>query len=105
MAAQEWDWFQREELIGQISDIRVQNLQGTAAPASPEGQSSPSVGPAASRVRPGADVAGLRRACRAQGVGRCVGVCVCARECVCARARVHPIPSSGPSPPPPASGS
>ncbi|XP_066200489.1 calmin isoform X2 [Saccopteryx leptura] len=27
MAAQEWDWFQREELIGQISDIRVQNLQ------------------------------------------------------------------------------
>ncbi|GAB1297769.1 Calmin [Apodemus speciosus] len=28
MAAQEWDWFQREELIGQISDIRVQNLQG-----------------------------------------------------------------------------
>lgn len=29
MAAPEWDWFQREELIGQISDIRVQNLQGT----------------------------------------------------------------------------
>uniref|UniRef100_A0A8C8Y4L3 Calmin n=1 Tax=Panthera leo TaxID=9689 RepID=A0A8C8Y4L3_PANLE len=27
MAAHEWDWFQREELIGQISDIRVQNLQ------------------------------------------------------------------------------
>uniref|UniRef100_A0A5G2R1F0 Calmin n=1 Tax=Sus scrofa TaxID=9823 RepID=A0A5G2R1F0_PIG len=27
MAAPEWDWFQREELIGQISDIRVQNLQ------------------------------------------------------------------------------
>nr|XP_017194769.1 calmin isoform X1 [Oryctolagus cuniculus] len=27
MAAQEWDWFQREELIGHISDIRVQNLQ------------------------------------------------------------------------------
>ncbi|KAF6351010.1 calmin [Rhinolophus ferrumequinum] len=27
MAALEWDWFQREELIGQISDIRVQNLQ------------------------------------------------------------------------------
>ncbi|XP_054571715.1 calmin isoform X2 [Eptesicus fuscus] len=27
MAAQEWDWFQREGLIGQISDIRVQNLQ------------------------------------------------------------------------------
>ncbi|XP_043929535.1 calmin [Protopterus annectens] len=27
MADQEWDWFQREELIGQISDIRVQNLQ------------------------------------------------------------------------------
>lgn len=32
MAAQEWDWFQREELIGQISDIRVQNLQGNAPP-------------------------------------------------------------------------
>ncbi|XP_074183079.1 calmin isoform X2 [Rhinolophus sinicus] len=30
MAALEWDWFQREELIGQISDIRVQNLQGNA---------------------------------------------------------------------------
>lgn len=28
MAGHEWDWFQREELIGQISDIRVQNLQG-----------------------------------------------------------------------------
>ncbi|RMB98775.1 hypothetical protein DUI87_24994 [Hirundo rustica rustica] len=28
MAGQEWDWFQREELIGHISDIRVQNLQG-----------------------------------------------------------------------------
>ncbi|XP_006003963.1 calmin [Latimeria chalumnae] len=27
MAGQEWDWFQREELIGQISDLRVQNLQ------------------------------------------------------------------------------
>ncbi|KAM9466313.1 uncharacterized protein clmna isoform 1-T1 [Clarias gariepinus] len=28
MAGQEWtDWFEREELIGQISDIRVQNLQ------------------------------------------------------------------------------
>ncbi|XP_007422464.1 calmin isoform X1 [Python bivittatus] len=27
MAGSEWDWFQREELIGQISDIRVQNLQ------------------------------------------------------------------------------
>ncbi|XP_063255366.1 calmin isoform X2 [Prinia subflava] len=27
MAGQEWDWFQREELIGHISDIRVQNLQ------------------------------------------------------------------------------
>ncbi|XP_068960351.1 calmin isoform X2 [Petaurus breviceps papuanus] len=27
MAGHEWDWFQREELIGQISDIRVQNLQ------------------------------------------------------------------------------
>uniref|UniRef100_A0A8C6QIU1 Calponin-homology (CH) domain-containing protein n=1 Tax=Nannospalax galili TaxID=1026970 RepID=A0A8C6QIU1_NANGA len=27
MATLEWDWFQREELIGQISDIRVQNLQ------------------------------------------------------------------------------
>ncbi|XP_078090628.1 uncharacterized protein clmna [Mustelus asterias] len=27
MAALEWDWFQREELIGHISDIRVQNLQ------------------------------------------------------------------------------
>uniref|UniRef100_A0A8C4FGD4 Calmin n=1 Tax=Catagonus wagneri TaxID=51154 RepID=A0A8C4FGD4_9CETA len=27
MAAPEWDWFQREELIGHISDIRVQNLQ------------------------------------------------------------------------------
>nr|KAF6273015.1 calmin [Pipistrellus kuhlii] len=27
MAAPEWDWFQREGLIGQISDIRVQNLQ------------------------------------------------------------------------------
>ncbi|KAM9842535.1 uncharacterized protein clmna [Aulostomus maculatus] len=28
MAAHEWeDWFEREELIGQISDIRVQNLQ------------------------------------------------------------------------------
>uniref|UniRef100_A0A8D0BY14 Calmin n=1 Tax=Salvator merianae TaxID=96440 RepID=A0A8D0BY14_SALMN len=27
MAGNEWDWFQREELIGQISDIRVQNLQ------------------------------------------------------------------------------
>ncbi|KAJ8792216.1 hypothetical protein J1605_020067 [Eschrichtius robustus] len=31
MAAHEWDWFQREELIGQISDIRVQNLQAAAA--------------------------------------------------------------------------
>uniref|UniRef100_A0A8C2DW74 Calmin n=1 Tax=Cyprinus carpio TaxID=7962 RepID=A0A8C2DW74_CYPCA len=29
MAGHEWDdWFEREELIGQISDIRVQNLQG-----------------------------------------------------------------------------
>uniref|UniRef100_A0A3B3Z6Q7 Calponin-homology (CH) domain-containing protein n=1 Tax=Periophthalmus magnuspinnatus TaxID=409849 RepID=A0A3B3Z6Q7_9GOBI len=28
MAGHEWeDWFEREELIGQISDIRVQNLQ------------------------------------------------------------------------------
>ncbi|XP_048393675.1 calmin-like [Stegostoma tigrinum] len=27
MAGHEWDWFQREELIGHISDIRVQNLQ------------------------------------------------------------------------------
>ncbi|XP_041070194.1 calmin-like isoform X1 [Carcharodon carcharias] len=27
MAGLEWDWFQREELIGHISDIRVQNLQ------------------------------------------------------------------------------
>ncbi|XP_075387730.1 calmin [Tenrec ecaudatus] len=27
MAAHEWDWFQREGFIGQISDIRVQNLQ------------------------------------------------------------------------------
>ncbi|XP_047677344.1 calmin isoform X2 [Tachysurus fulvidraco] len=28
MAGQDWtDWFEREELIGQISDIRVQNLQ------------------------------------------------------------------------------
>ncbi|XP_063803687.1 calmin isoform X2 [Pseudophryne corroboree] len=27
MAGHEWDWFQLEELIGQISDIRVQNLQ------------------------------------------------------------------------------
>ncbi|XP_060789680.1 calmin isoform X2 [Neoarius graeffei] len=28
MAGQEWtDWFEREELIGQISDMRVQNLQ------------------------------------------------------------------------------
>ncbi|XP_072128650.1 uncharacterized protein [Mobula birostris] len=27
MAATDWDWFQREELIGQISDLRVQNLQ------------------------------------------------------------------------------
>ncbi|XP_069714859.1 calmin [Phaenicophaeus curvirostris] len=27
MAGPEWDWFQREELIGHISDIRVQNLQ------------------------------------------------------------------------------
>ncbi|KAM4662706.1 calmin isoform 2-T2 [Discoglossus pictus] len=27
MAGHEWDWFQREELIGQLSDIRVQNLQ------------------------------------------------------------------------------
>ncbi|KAM8920836.1 calmin [Pelodytes ibericus] len=27
MAGHEWDWFQREELIGQISDLRVQNLQ------------------------------------------------------------------------------
>ncbi|XP_038678284.1 calmin-like isoform X2 [Scyliorhinus canicula] len=27
MARFEWDWFQREELIGHISDIRVQNLQ------------------------------------------------------------------------------
>lgn len=27
MAGQEWDWFKREELIGHISDIRVQNLQ------------------------------------------------------------------------------
>ncbi|KAH0521075.1 Calmin [Microtus ochrogaster] len=54
MAAQEWDWFQREELIGQISDIRVQNLQGTAAPASPEGPPPPNVGPAAFFARPGA---------------------------------------------------
>ncbi|KAM7376755.1 hypothetical protein PAMP_006463 [Pampus punctatissimus] len=30
MAGHEWeDWFEREEFIGQISDIRVQNLQGT----------------------------------------------------------------------------
>ncbi|CDQ84098.1 unnamed protein product [Oncorhynchus mykiss] len=31
MAGHEWeykDWFEREEFIGQISDIRVQNLQG-----------------------------------------------------------------------------
>ncbi|XP_008106320.1 calmin isoform X5 [Anolis carolinensis] len=27
MAGSEWDWFQREELIGQITDLRVQNLQ------------------------------------------------------------------------------
>ncbi|XP_054827336.1 calmin [Eublepharis macularius] len=27
MAGQQWDWFQREEMIGQISDMRVQNLQ------------------------------------------------------------------------------
>ncbi|XP_064148985.1 calmin isoform X1 [Loxodonta africana] len=27
MAAHEWDWFQREGFIGQLSDIRVQNLQ------------------------------------------------------------------------------
>lgn len=32
MAGHEWDdWFEREELIGQISDIRVQNLQGKSA--------------------------------------------------------------------------
>ncbi|TKS86204.1 Calmin Calponin-like transmembrane domain protein [Collichthys lucidus] len=29
MAGHEWeDWFEREEFIGQISDMRVQNLQG-----------------------------------------------------------------------------
>lgn len=32
MAGHEWDdWFEREELIGQISDMRVQNLQGKSA--------------------------------------------------------------------------
>lgn len=35
MAGQEWDWFQREELIGHISDIRVQNLQGKQTPPRP----------------------------------------------------------------------
>lgn len=28
MAGQWEDWFEREEFIGQISDMRVQNLQG-----------------------------------------------------------------------------
>ncbi|XP_060036990.1 calmin isoform X3 [Erinaceus europaeus] len=33
MAVHEWDWFRREELIGQISDIRVQNLQEAFSPS------------------------------------------------------------------------
>lgn len=35
MAGHEWeDWFEREEFIGQISDMRVQNLQGKSIPRS-----------------------------------------------------------------------
>lgn len=34
MAGHEWqDWFEREEFIAQISDIRVQNLQGRRIPS------------------------------------------------------------------------
>lgn len=41
MAGHEWeDWFEREEFIGQISDIRVQNLQGRIVPP---GSSHPAV--------------------------------------------------------------
>lgn len=55
-------------------------------------------------VRPGAGVAGLRRVCRAQGVGRCVGVCV--HACACGHARVcTPFPAGDHHPPPTASGS
>lgn len=98
MAAQEWDWFQREELIGQISDIRVQNLQGTAGPASPEGPPPLSVGPTASLDRPGAGCRWPGPGLQSSGGGAVRGrECVCTR--VCARARVHPIPSRGPSPP------
>lgn len=33
MAGRGWeDWFEREEFIGQISDMRVQNLQGKSIP-------------------------------------------------------------------------
>lgn len=36
MAGHEWeDWFEREEFIGQISDMRVQNLQGRKEGAPP----------------------------------------------------------------------
>lgn len=51
MAGHEWeDWFEREEFIGQISDMRVQNLQGRkqGAPArlpGPEPSSSSGPGP------------------------------------------------------------
>lgn len=86
MAAQEWDWFQREELIGQISDIRVQNLQGTAARASPEGPPPPNVGPAAFFARPGAGCRwpgpGLQSSRGGAVRGReCVHACVCTRTC------------------------
>lgn len=86
MAAQEWDWFQREELIGQISDIRVQNLQGTAAPASPEGPPPPNVGPAAFFARPGAGCRWPGPGLQSSGGGavrgrECVHACVCTRTC------------------------
>lgn len=44
MAVHEWeDWFEREEFIGQISDMRVQNLQGRKQrhPASPRNRNHP----------------------------------------------------------------
>lgn len=37
--AERWnDWFEREEFIGQISDMRVQNLQGNNNTHSPQPQ-------------------------------------------------------------------
>lgn len=81
MAAQEWDWFQREELIGQISDIRVQNLQGTAAPASPSTKRGPRRLLRTPRSRVSLAWAGLAEL---RGWGG-AWACVCVHACVCTR--------------------